>query len=433
MKKIYILSAVLAAFSLQAQFTVTVQTPAEFKDQDAILYTLNGSKDIIATKEQSKNNTWTFKYPSHYMGMMKVYFPGSNNAVTFISENKNVSIKLDIQNNKVKDVVYLDEANDLMNKQQEGSQKKELILPALAQIKEYYKDNTEFGKALKEEIGRLSGTSNGIDAAQHPFISYYNTNYSKFLSNSANSATPDKKVSQDDIINFLDKSNDMLESSSLLRPVLILFLNNGGNTNVAGSVDALLDRLKVETPRGQTVLSELIDVFDGYGMDEFKTKYLTLAKNLKCTINERLASTIKSNANVEMGAAFPNIKFQSPANTSAKSLYDVKADKKVVVFWSSTCSHCESELPQLLAKYNDFKAKNIQIVGLSLDTDKAAYTQKIAAFPWVNDSELRGWNSSYVETYNVHATPTYFILDANNKIINKPDHVGDVLEYFKLK
>lgn len=430
MKKIYILSAVLAAFSLQAQFTVTVQAPAEFKDQDAILYTLNGSKDIIVTKEQSKNNTWTFKYPNHYMGMMKVYFPASNNAVSFISENKNVSVKLEVQNNKIKDVAYLDEANDLMSRQQEGSQKKELILPALAQIKEYYKDNTEFGKALKTEIERLSGTSNTIDAAKHPFISYYNTNYSKFLSNSTD---PAKKVTPDDIVNFLDKSNDMLESSSLLRPVLVSYLNSGGNTNVAGSVDTLLDRLKVETPRGQTVLSELIDIFDAYDMEEFKTKYLTLAKNLKCTINDRLATTLKSNANVEMGATFPNVKFQSAANTSAKSLYDVKADKKVIIFWSSTCSHCESELPKLLEKYNDLKSKNVQIIGLSLDTDKASYTQKIAAFPWINDSELRGWNSSYVDTYNVHATPTYFILDANNKIINKPDHVGDVLEYFKLK
>ncbi|ATN07844.1 TlpA family protein disulfide reductase [Chryseobacterium indologenes] len=430
MKKIYTLSAVLAAFALQAQFSVTIQAPADFKDQDAILYTLNGSKDVVVTKEQSKNNTWTFKYPNNYMGMMKVYFPGSNNTVNFISENKNVSLKLDVQNNKVKDIIYLDEANELMSKQQEGSQKKELILPALSQIKEYYKDNTDFGKALKTEIERLSGNSGAIDAAKHPFISYYNTNYSKFLSNPSD---PAKKPSQDEIINFLDKSNDMLETSSLLRPVLVAYLNSGGNTNVTGSVDKLLDRLKVETPRGQTVLSELIDIFDVYQMDEFKSKYLGLAKNLKCTITDRLASTIKSNANVEMGAAFPNYKFQSPVNTTAKSLYDVKADKKVVVFWSSTCSHCETELPKLLEKYNELKGKNIQVVALSLDVDKNSYTKKIAAFPWVNDSELRGWNSSYTETYNVHATPTYFILDANNKIINKPEHVGDVLEYFKLK
>lgn len=428
MKKIFILSAVLSAFSLQAQFSITVQAPADFKDQEAILYTLNGSKDIIFTKEQVKNNTWTFKYPSHYMGMMKVYFPNTNNTFNFISENKNVNIKLQTENNKIKDIMYLDEANDIMSKLQEGSQKKELILPALSQIKEYYKDNTDFGKALKTEISRLSGGTDGVDQVQHPFIYYYNTNNSKFLSND-----PAKKPSQEEIINFIDKSNDMLESSSLLRPILVTYLNSGGNENVTGSVDKLLDRLKVETPRGQTVLSELIDIFDVYEMKDFKDKYLGLAKNLKCTINDRLASTLKSNANVEIGAAFPNYKFQSAVNTSAKSIYDVKADKKVIVFWSSTCSHCESELPKLLEKYNDLKSKNIQVIGLSLDVDKDSYTKRIAAFPWINDSELRGWNSSYSDTYNVHATPTYFILDANNKIINKPDHVGDVLEYFKLK
>ncbi|WP_419868849.1 peroxiredoxin family protein [Chryseobacterium sp. CT-SW4] len=427
MKKTYILSTLLAAFSLQAQFTVAVQAPADFKEQEAILYTLNGSKDIVFTKEQSKNNVWTFKYPQSYMGMMKIYFPNANSTISFISENKNVNVKLETLNNKVKNVIYQDESNELMNKVQETSQKKDIILPALIQIKEYYKDNTEFGQSLKGEISRLSGVGT-IDQAQHPFIYYYNTNYNKYAS-----AEGAKKATQEDIINFLDKSNDMLETSSLLRPVLVTYLNAGGNTNVTGSVDKLLDRLKVETPRGQTVLSELIDIFDAYDMKEYKDKYLTEAKNLKCTITDRLAATLKSNANVEIGATFPDYKFISPVNTTAKTIHDVKADKKIIIFWSSTCSHCETEIPQFLAKYNDLKAKNIQIIGLSLDVDKNSYTNRIAAFPWINDSELKGWNSSYADTYNVHATPTYFILDANNKIISKPDHVGDVLEYFKLK
>jgi len=427
MKKILLLSGMMAGLSINAQFSVTIQAPEGFKEQDAILYTLNGSKDIIVTKEQKKSNVWTFKYPKAYSGMMKAYFPTTNNTVTFISENKNVNIKLEADGTKVKDIIYLDDANALMSSIQELSQKKEVILPALSQIKEYYKDNTEFGKALKAEIGRLTG-GDFADASKFPFISYYNTNYNKYLS-----AQNTKKVSQDDIINFIDKSNDMLETSSLLRPLLVAYLNTGGNTNVTASVDKLLDTLKVETPRGQTVLSELIDIFDVYDMSEFKNKYLSLAKNLKCTITDRLASTIKSNANVELGAVFPNYKFQSPVNTEAKSIHDVKADKKIIVFWSSTCSHCESELPQLLAKYKELQAKKVQIIGLSLDTDKASYTSKIAAFPWINDSELKGWNSSYSETYNVHATPTYFILDANNKIINKPEHVGNVLEYFNAK
>jgi hypothetical protein len=427
MKKILLLSGMLLAFSIKAQFSVNIQSQPDFNEQEAILYTLNGSKDIIVTKEKSKGNVWVFKYPKSYSGMMKVYFPNTNNSISFISENKNISIQLETKANKIKNIIYQDESNELMNSIQESSQKKEIILPALVQIKEYYKDNTEFGKALISEMGRLSGTSN-IDQAKHPFVYYYHTNYNKFLSNN-----PTNKITQEDIVNFIDKSNDMLESSSLLRPILVSYLNVGGNTNVTTSVDTLINRLNVETPRGQTVLSELIDIFDVYDMSDFKTKYLTLAKGLKCTINDRLASTIKSNAATDIGATFPVYKFHSPVNTTAKTIADVKADKKVIVFWSSTCSHCENELPQLLTKYKDLQAKNIQIIGMSLDTDKNAYTTKIAAFPWINDSELRGWNSSFTEIYNIHATPTYFILDANNKIISKPSHVGDVLEYFKLK
>ena len=52
--------------------------------------------------------------------------------------------------------------------------------------------------------------------------------------------------------------------------------------------------------------------------------------------------------------------------------------------------------------------------------------------PWINDSELKGWNSTFSETYNIHATPSYFILDSDNKIIAKPDHAVDVISYLKL-
>jgi len=427
MKKILAAAAFFTAVSISAQFSVTIKSPANFKEQEAILYTLNGSKDIVFTKETAKKNVWTFKYPTRYVGMMKIFLPNTNNSFNFISENKNVEISLETEGDKVKNVIYLDEANSLMNSIQDGSQKKEMILPALIQIKEYYKGASDFGKALDSEILKLSNKSSS-DFSDHPFISYYNTNYNRFLV-----AENSKNVKQDDIISFIEKSNDMLESSSLLRPVLVSYLNVGGNNNVTASVDKLLETLKVETPRGQTVLSELIDIFDAYDMKEFKNKYLTLAKNLKCTITDRLATTIKTNADVEIGSTFPNYNFSSAVNTKSKTLADVKATNKVIVFWSSTCSHCETELPQLLPKYKEMKAKNIEVIGLSIDTDKDAYSKKIAAFPWINDSELKGWNSSFAEKYNIHATPTYFILDANNKIISKPDHVGDVLDYFKLK
>ncbi len=427
MRPTLLLIAILAAVLLNAQFSVSLQTPAHFQGKEAILYTLNGSKDIIAARENRKGNGLTFQVATPYTGMMKVYFPEVNAAFNLISENKNISIILETSNDKITNVIYQDEANILMENVQDHQKKTELIAPALVQIQEYYRKDSEFGKAVNKEIERLRNKP-VIDASKNPFVYYYHTHYNNLLSEK-NAKKPD----QNEILKFIQNSGAMLETSSLLRPLLIRYMNTAGNAQVSEATDRLLNALNTETPRGQTVLSELIEIFDVYAMTEMKEKYLTLAKNLKCTINDRLASTIASNQNIELGAVFPDYSFQSAANTNVKSLHNVKADKKVIVFWSSTCSHCEADLPVLLEKYRQMKDQNIEIIGLSLDSDAASYRNKIAALPWINDSELRGWNSSYTETYNINATPTYFVLDASNKIIARPDHAADVITFLNIK
>ncbi len=428
MNKFVLLSALGFFFSAQAQFKIAIETPAEFAPKEAYIYTLDGSKDILNTKINRSGNNWDMTISKPYSGMMKVFFPETNASFNLISENKDVKVKLQTTKDKITQIDFLDEPNILMSSIQDNQQKKEFILPALYQIKEYYKQESAFGKALNTEILTLSDPN--PDVSKYPFVNFYNTNYSRFVEKSA-TKTP---VTEKEIQTFLMNSNELLETSSLMRPVLVSYLNMASTgSNVSGSVDTLLKAVNTETPRGQTVLSELIDIFDVYGMNDLKTKYLTDAKNLKCTINERLSSTIKSNSNVEIGAKFPNYKFVNATNTSTKSIYDVKAKNKILIFWSSTCSHCEKELPEILEKYNELKNLNVEVIGLSLDSDKVSYSNRISSLPWINDSELKGWYSSYVETYNVHATPTYFVLDADNKIVAKPDHAKDALTYFKLK
>ncbi len=423
-----IAAAMLAFASSYGQFSVNVETTPGFTAKEAVLYSLNGSKDIIEGKEYRKGNSWNFKVPQRYLGMMKIYFPETNSTLNLISENRDVRMKIAAEGSKVNEVVYLDESNLLMEKVQDLQRKNELIFPALVQIKDYYRKNSEFGIALDKEIQRL-GEKVVIDAAKNPFISYYNTNYNKYLvENSAQ-----KAPTQEEMVTFMTNSGELLESSSILRPLLVAFLNTGGNTNLESRIDALLQRVNVETPRGQTVLSELIGIFDVYGMPDMKQRYLTEAKNLKCTIHPRLAQTLKANADVELGAVFPDYRFTAAQKTSAKSLHAVKADKKVIVFWSSTCSHCEKELPELLDKYSSMKSQNIEVIGLSMDDNKESYQKRVSTLPWINDSEMRGWNASYTDTYNINATPTYFILDTSNKIIAKPDHAADVIRFLNLK
>lgn len=418
----------LGAFSLlNAQFRISVNTPGDYAMQEAILYTLNGSKDIVHSKAARKGNAFTFDVKENYRGLLKIYFPQNNESVNLISENKDVKVQLVTSGNKINEVQYLDPANKLMNEVQQTQRQNETVFPALLQIKDYYKSNSDFGIALQKEIDRL-GVPAKIDPTANPFISYYNTNYNKFLVKSAGQKEP----TESEIADYLANTNEMLESSSLLRPVLVSFLNTVPSGKMEASVDNLLQKVIVETPRGQLIMAELIDLFGAYDMTELKNNYLTKAKNLKCTIYDRLATTIKTNDAVQIGSVMPDYRFTSVLNTNAKSIHDVKANRKVVVFWSSACSHCEADLPKLLQKYQALKSAGVEVVGLSLDTEKQVFQQKAGAYPWINATELRGWNSTFVDMYGLHATPTYFVLDAGNKIIAKPNMADDVLRFLKL-
>lgn len=426
MKKITIIFGLVMMNFSYAQFKINVEAPTNFSPKEVYLYTINGSKDVLNSKEIRKGNTWNITITKPYKGMLKLYFPENNASLNLISENKDVQLKFESANDKITNVEYIDEANFTMSQIQDKQQKKELILPALYQIKEYYKKKSDFGSALENEIGRLSNSTE--NTTKFPFITYYNSNYSKYLEKSAGKPA----VTHQDIIKFFVNSNDLLESSSLMRPMLLSYLNLGPSTNVMADVDMLVKAVNTETPRGQTVLSELIEIFDTYGMNDLKNKYLTDAQNLKCTINDHLSKTIAVNTRTQIGAVFPDNKFINATNTNAKSIYEVKADRKIIVFWASTCSHCETDLPKLIEKYTAIKAIKGEVIAFSLDNDRQAYRSKIAMLPWINDSELRGWNSSYSETYNIHATPTYFILDGENKIIAKPEKAADVISYLKL-
>lgn len=424
MKKIALILLSSCSTLYYSQFNVTINSNQEFSPKEVYFYTLNGSKEILISKEIKKNNQFTTKYPKNYVGMMRAYFPENNFSLNFISENKDVKINITSKDSKISNVEFLDETNKVMNEVQGFQRKKDNILPVLVQMKDFYSPNSEFHNALLKEINSLS--KDDIDTSRFPFIDYYNKNYNLFGGTKV-------KVPQDDILKFITNSNEYLETSSLMRPLLINYLNNGSSKNIEESIDKLLSAVNVETPRGQTVLSEFIELFDAYGMTSLKEKYLSKAKNLTCTINDRLSGTIESNKKIALGATFQDYNFVSPFNTSAKSIHSINTDKKIIVFWSSTCSHCETELPKFIPHYNQLKAKNVEIIGLSLDSDKASYSVKASAYPWISDSELKGWNSSVAEKYNVKATPSFFILDKNNVIVSKPDRVSDVLEYFGIK
>lgn len=114
-------------------------------------------------------------------------------------------------------------------------------------------------------------------------------------------------------------------------------------------------------------------------------------------------------------------------NGVVKNLNDIDSDKVLIVFWASWCSHCQESMPRV----NEFAVNNpdIKVLAISLDDDEDAFKDSAKNFTGIlHYCDFKKWNSEPVKKYNIVATPSFFLLDNERKIIDKYSSFGAVLK-----
>jgi peroxiredoxin len=91
----------------------------------------------------------------------------------------------------------------------------------------------------------------------------------------------------------------------------------------------------------------------------------------------------------------------------------------LIDFWASWCGPCRMENPNVVKAYNEYKAKNFTILGVSLDKDKDAWKKAISQdhLNWTHMSDLKYWNSQAVETFGFQGIPFNVLVDPSGKVI----------------
>nr|WP_262922222.1 TlpA disulfide reductase family protein [Algibacter sp. L4_22] len=107
------------------------------------------------------------------------------------------------------------------------------------------------------------------------------------------------------------------------------------------------------------------------------------------------------------------------------------AQTYVVVFWSSTCSHCLDEIPQLQSFVQSLDKGLVQVVAVGLEDDPYKWKDLTYSYPsFIHVYGEGKWDNKIGNDYGVTATPTYFILDKDKKIISKPEDFKVLQAFF---
>jgi thiol-disulfide isomerase/thioredoxin len=114
------------------------------------------------------------------------------------------------------------------------------------------------------------------------------------------------------------------------------------------------------------------------------------------------------------------------ADGVAGALEDTRGRYTVVHFWASWCVPCKRQLPALRRLHEQFAARGLRVLSLSLDEDQTAWQAALAQLelPWP-----QGRPAEAAAT-GVSSVPAYWLLDPAGKLlakVNDPDQLAPML------
>jgi len=452
MKKLLFLTAILSINLTQAQDAKTTKAPKlkleitnAQDNQWAILYRMIGLRKQYIANRAIKNDTISFDFPRlNNRGVYVITYalPEHENEIKIYYDGQgDIEVAFD-RNNVANSLEFVSDENNLYQLYQENNKGLQSQLLKLSREKATNNDEKKFNK-LKEKATDF----------QEQYSDFAGNSIVKYFIQADKIQIPETLVDLDSLKAFqkshffdaIDFNNHYLYQADYLLDKVKVYTyedkSKKSNEIIKKDFDTVLKKIKLDSTFQYIFLRNAWKYYIGKGSYSYKNikqeenaeianyigvKYLMpLTKKYEDVM---LEYQIRAYSNLTIGAKAPNIVYKQGDKWA--SLHSLKgADKYVLIFWSSTCSHCLKELPEVYKALKNNDKVHVIAIGIEdADMIENWRIQKELFASWTHVFGKGKWLNPIAKKYAILATPSYFVLDKDKIIIAKPELEKELLD-----
>ena len=170
-----------------------------------------------------------------------------------------------------------------------------------------------------------------------------------------------------------------------------------------------------------------------FNLRDFKELIKHISRDVNSGYYEKIKEYIQMLERTSVGQPYIDFTLNN-IDGEAVTLSELVGKSKLIMidFWASWCPDCRVENPNIVEAYELYKDKGLEIVSVSLDTDKEAWLKGIKDdnLSWNNHlSALNGWNCPAATEYGVAFIPQNVLINEKGIIVAKNLN-GDNLKLF---